>query len=80
MKNKSMASQQKIILEDHGQDFLEWIVKDGIVISCTPFQSQVWVGTQIHNTNIQKGDILNITTKFGSKSTLNYPVEEIIKC
>jgi hypothetical protein len=36
----------KITFEDHGQEFLEWVIRmdTGAVISCTPFQQWVWVG------------------------------------
>lgn len=40
---------QKITLEDRGQDFIEWYVRDGIVIDCQPFQGRVWVGTKVLN-------------------------------
>ena len=31
-------SMKKIRFVDNGQDFLEWIIKDGKVISCKPYQ------------------------------------------
>lgn len=36
----------KITFEDHGQDFLEWIINtdNGMILSCAPFQQAVWVG------------------------------------
>ena len=36
----------KITFEDHGQDFLEWVVNtdNGMVLSCAPFQQAAWVG------------------------------------
>lgn len=37
----------KITFEDTGQDFLEWYVRDGIVIDCQPFQGYVWVGRRV---------------------------------
>ncbi|WP_219097557.1 hypothetical protein [Pseudomonas sp. UMAB-40] len=40
---------QKITLEDRGQDFTEWYVRDGVVIDCQPFQGRVWVGTKVLN-------------------------------
>lgn len=66
-----------IVLEDHGQDFLEWDIKDGTVVGCRPFQGWLWNGTKVHNTNIQPGDMLVITTK-GNRLTLNYPVERVV--
>jgi len=65
-------------LEDHGQNFLVWDIEDGIVVGCQSFQGWGWSGTKVHNTNIQPGDILDITTPRGERVTLNYPVERVI--
>ena len=37
-------SMKKIRFVDNGQDFLEWIIKDGKVISCKPYQERIWLG------------------------------------
>lgn len=67
-----------VYLEDRGQDFLEWDIEDGVVVGCRPLQSWVWNGTQVHNSTIRKGDILDITAAgSGRRSTLNYPVERV---
>jgi len=66
-----------VYLEDHGQDFLEWDIEDGMVVDCRPFQGWFWKGTKVHNTNIQPGDILEITLPAGRRRTLNYPVESV---
>ncbi|MBA7468390.1 hypothetical protein ES707_03638 [subsurface metagenome] len=66
-----------VYLEDHGQDFLEWDIEDGIVVGCRPFQGWLWIGTKVHNTSIQPGDTLEITGKRGNRLTLNYPVESV---
>ena len=42
-----MATVTKITFEDHGQDFSEWYVRDGIVIDCQPYQGRFWVGTRL---------------------------------
>lgn len=65
-----------VYLEDHGQDFLEWDIEDGMVVDCRPFQGWLWKGAKVHNTNIQLGDILEITCA-GARLTLNYPVESV---
>ncbi len=67
-----------VYLEDHGQDFLEWDIEDGVVIECRPFQGCLWNGTKVHNTDIQPGDILEITVR-GGRTTLNYPVERVME-
>jgi len=65
-------------LEDHGQDFLEWDIKDGVVIDCRPFQGWLWNGTKVLNTEIRPGDILDIIPPSGGQTTLNYPVEKVV--
>ncbi len=64
-------------LEDHGQDFLEWDIEDGIVVGCRPAQGWMWNGTAVHNEDIQKGDVLEITTPSGAKVTLYHRVERV---
>lgn len=64
-------------LEDHGQDFLEWDIKDGVVVDCRPFQGWLWNGTRVHNDHISPGTILDITPASGGRRTLNYPVERV---
>ncbi len=32
---------------DQGQDFLEWIIKDDVIIDCQPFQFKVWAGKKV---------------------------------
>ncbi len=68
-----------VFLEDHGQDFLEWDIEDGVVVDCRPFQGWLWKGTKVHNTDIKPGDILKITTTDGLERTLNYPVEKVME-
>ena len=66
-----------VYLEDHGQDFLEWDIEDGVVVDCRPFQDWLWNGTKVHNTHIFPSNILEITTPTGGRTTLRYPVERV---
>lgn len=78
-----------VYFEDHGQDFLEWDIEDGVVVACRPFQGWVWEGTRVipmrcvtdftgqESEDIQPGDILQLLTKKGKLLTLNYPVERV---
>ncbi|KKM94730.1 hypothetical protein LCGC14_1195420 [marine sediment metagenome] len=68
---------QTVHFVDRGQDFLEWDIEHGKVVGCRPFQYWLWKDTQVHNTVILPGDILEITTPRGDRTTLNYPVERI---
>lgn len=64
----------KITLEDRGQDFTEWYVRDGIVIDCQPYQGKIWVGTKVLNAGtLVKGSTLAVVMKRGVETTLNYP-------
>lgn len=67
-----------VYLEDHGQDFLEWDIEDGVVIESRPYQDWLWKGTKVHNTDIKPGDILEITVR-GNRTSLNYPVERVVE-
>jgi hypothetical protein len=65
---------------DEGQDFLEWDINgEGKVVACRPFQADIWVGTkvQVHNKNIKRGDLLDITTPDGIHRSLIHPVEKV---
>jgi len=69
---------ETIVFVDHGQDFLEWDIEEGEVVACRPFQEDVWKGTIVHNKNIKKGDILDITPPTSKRTTLAHPVESVI--
>lgn len=42
-----MEGEVCLRLEDFGQDFLYFIVKDDTITGCGPFQASVWVGQKI---------------------------------
>lgn len=69
----------RVTLEDQGQDFTDWYVRDGVVIDCQPLQGRVWVGTKV--TNAQelapgvKVSIISLAT--GEPTNLHYPVAAI---
>jgi len=66
-----------VYLENHGQDFLEWDIEDGVVVGCRPFQESVWVGTEVYNPDIKPGQYLIVTTSDGLPRQLLYPVEKV---
>lgn len=80
-KNTAAVPVQKITLVDKGQDFLEWYVRDGIVIDCQPFQGQMWVGVKLvypQRRQLIPGQIINLISPINGKvSNLNYPVATI---
>lgn len=67
-----MSKVIKISLEDQGQDFSEWYVRDGVVIDCQPFQGQVWVGSQVK----MDGDRISVKPRFDDTfKSLAYRIE-----
>ena len=66
--------QHTIEFEDHGQDFLEWDVIDGVVAACRPFQQWAWKGTKVDMKKAQEGQLLPIITKSGATRVIQYPV------
>jgi hypothetical protein len=74
-----------IVLEDHGQDFLEWDVDDkGVVVGCRPFQERIWKGTKIINKRPRSGSVLKISIRKDLRvkgspvvTTLKYRVESV---
>lgn len=68
-----------VYFEDHGQDFLEWDIEEGVVVGCRPYQEWLWKGTKVHNTSIRPGDILEVSGSDGRRRTLNYAVVKVVK-
>ena len=52
--------KHRIKLEDKGQNFLEFIVKDDIIIRAEPFQTEVWKGGSIPTNDVKVGELLPI--------------------
>ena len=71
---RGVVMQHRIVFEDHGQDFLEWDVKDGVVAECRPFQGFIWNGTKVDMTQAAEGQLLPIVTKRGTRMVIKYPV------
>jgi len=67
----------RVYLEDHGQDFLVWDIKDGVVVESYPYQGWLWNGTKIINEEFGPGDQLIIQRPNSVVMMLNYPVEKI---
>ncbi|MEM8550198.1 MAG: hypothetical protein AAGF10_05350, partial [Verrucomicrobiota bacterium] len=69
----------KITFEDHGQDFLWWVIdtKTGKIIDCGPFQAWVWC-----EQTVDQADSLKIGDRPLCKSgagyrRLNYAITQI---
>ena len=68
------ARQHTIAFEDHSQDFLEWDVKDGVVVACRPFQEWAWKGTKVDMTKAQESQLWPIITLSGATKVIQYLV------
>ena len=68
------GSKHTIVFEDQGQDFLEWDVKNGVVVAYRPFQEWMWKGTRVDMTKAAEGQRLPIITKRGENRVVLYPV------
>ena len=67
-----------VVFKDDGQDFLEWDIDNkGEVVDCRPFQGEIWIGTVVHDKDIQPGHHLNITTTDGARRRLLHAVEKV---
>jgi hypothetical protein len=67
-----------VFFVDECQDFLEWDIDDeGKVVACRPFQADIWVGCQVHNKDIKRGDLLDFTAPDGFHSQLIHPVDKV---
>lgn len=60
-------------LEDHGQDFYYFEVRDKTIIKAGPYQGWVWEGKKLVNDGFEPGTVL----QFEDGRTLNYPVESV---
>lgn len=75
-----MATVERITLEDQGQDFTEWYVRDGIVIDCQPSQGGVWVGTRLIYPDgpLKAGSTIHMHAPYdGSPTILKHKVEAV---
>lgn len=72
-----MADVQRISFRDSGQDFTEFLVRDGVVIDCQPFQGAIWVGTKLLE-SAKVGQFLKVTTRLtGGEMYLQHNVESV---
>lgn len=64
--------------EDHGQDFLEWDIREGRVVNCRPFQKSIWCGLEIHSVPTV-GMKLCVEGQNSMLTTIRYPLTHVIK-
>ncbi|WP_309376038.1 hypothetical protein [Rhodoferax sp.] len=66
-----------VTFQDHGQDFLEWDIKDMTVVGCRPFQAWVWVGKKVHTMPTLPMQQIVIINEAGEPRPIRYPVVKI---
>jgi len=71
-----VADGVTIVLEDHGQDFLEFDIRDGCIVQTRPSRGDLWNGLQVLNCALAQGDVIWLRMPWG-ETTLNYPVAAI---
>ncbi len=72
----------KVTFQDHGQDFLWWVLEDQKVVDCGPFQASFWVGRVVTTpqSEIAVGTQLGLELTIMGKPQnrlLNYPIEAV---
>ncbi|RUG15232.1 hypothetical protein IPC762_25640 [Pseudomonas aeruginosa] len=72
-----MVDVQRVTLSDHGQDFTEWYVRNGIVIDCQPCQGRVWVETRLTSPAIPGQAIYYTSPAIGKELILDYPAQAV---
>lgn len=65
-----------VVLEDNGQDFLEFDIKNAAIADARPCQADIWSGLQVLNEEISIGDYIALRADWGTR-TLLYPVVEV---
>jgi len=71
-----VADGVTIVLEDHGQDFLEFDIRDGRIVETRPSRGDLWNGLQVLNHTVAAGDVIWLRMPW-SETTLNYPVAAV---
>lgn len=66
-----------VVLEDWGQDFLEFDIKGGRIVATRPMQGWVWNGMKVVNKAIHSGRPLYLEADASKNLRLNYPVESV---
>ena len=70
-----------VTFEDHGQDFLEWDICNGVVVDCRPFQVSVWVNCRLVEPmwaqNIGHRPLILTNTEGLGPMRINYPAAAV---
>lgn len=64
-------------LEDRGQDFTEFDIKDGRIIDTRPCQGWMWNGRRVDNDSLAPGDSINLDGGSSEAMQLRYRVTSV---
>lgn len=76
-KKTNPVLKKKITFEDHGQDFLWFIIDGKTVLDCGPYQALVWKGKRIINPSLKVGEKIILDRGDDDWMTVSYPIEKI---
>jgi len=66
-----------VILSDHGQSYVEFMIDDDLIESVSPSRADGWKGTKVRNLAFMVGGRLIIELHNGYRLPLKYPIVEI---
>ncbi|OJH83084.1 hypothetical protein [Serratia marcescens] len=66
----------RLELSDHGQDFLWFIVHNGVIAKAGPFQNRIWSGKAVLNAEFIVGQQVELLIG-GERRFINYPIESV---
>jgi hypothetical protein len=64
-----------VVLEDRGQDFLEFDIRGGRIVASRPFQRWLWVGVEVTNQSLSIGKFISYRRDdYSGVKTIKYPI------
>lgn len=66
----------RLDLADRGQDFLWFIVHNGVIAKAGPFQNRIWSGKAVLNAEFIVGQQVELLIE-GERRFINYPIERV---
>lgn len=66
-----------IFFENNGQNFLQWQLKDGVVVKSLPVDTDEWNGFQVDNDDIRVGCFLPVTDNKGDVVKIMHRIEKV---
>lgn len=66
-----------VILSDHGQSYVEFMIEEDLIQSVRPSGADGWIGTKVRNLAFLVGGRLVIELHNGYRLPLKYPIIEI---